>query len=112
MSAIADVKPALDINPVGDQLIDFGEECIRIENHAVSDRASHSGVENAARNLVQDERLIADVHSMTRIRAALISHHPVGTLGQNIDELALPLVAPLRTDDDDGASLRIEHSVD
>src|SRR6476660_2930950 len=47
---------------------------------------------------------------MSGIRSALISHHPVGTLSEDIDKLTLPFVTPLRTNDYHCARLRIEHA--
>jgi len=37
------------------------------------------------------------------VGAALIANYPVGTLSENVNELALALVPPLGADDDDGA---------
>lgn len=109
--AIAHVESSLNIDTVSDQLIDFREQSIGIEDHSITDCASYSGMEDAARDLVENERFLADVNRVAGVGTALISHDPVGPLGDNVDELSLPLVAPLRTDDDDGASLRIEHSI-
>ncbi len=43
------------------------------------------------------------------VRPALVPHDPVGTLGQNVDQLPLPLISPLRADDDDGPGVGVEH---
>jgi hypothetical protein len=107
VSAVAYIESALNIDAVSNELVDFREERIGIENHSIPNRASNAGMQNPARNLVQNERLLADVNGVAGVGPTLISHHPVGTLGDNVDELSLPLIAPLRTDDDDGASLRI-----
>jgi hypothetical protein len=58
---------------------------------------------------MEDDLGVADVHGVPGIGAALISDDPVGPLGEHVDELPLPLVSPLRADDDDGAPVRIEH---
>jgi hypothetical protein len=39
----------------------------------------------------------------------LVAHHPVGSLGDHVDELPLPFVSPLRTDDYDSAGAVVEH---
>ena len=67
------------------------------------------GVKNPARNLVQHERLVADVHRVAGVRATLIANDPVRALGEHVDELSFAFVAPLGADDDDGACFRIEH---
>jgi hypothetical protein len=42
--------------------------------------------------------LITDDQGMAGIVAALVAHDDVGVLGEDIDDLALPFVAPLHTD--------------
>jgi hypothetical protein len=111
MNTIAHVESALHVDSIGDQLIYFGEESIGIENHSISNGASNARMQNSAGDLVKHEGLVANVHGMTRICPTLISHHPVGTLGDHVDELSLSLIPPLRTDDHNGAGLRIEHSI-
>ena len=69
----------------------------------VSDRATHAWVQDPARNLMEHERLVADVYSVACVGATLIPDYPVGALGEDIHELALAVVPPLGADDDDGA---------
>ena len=111
MRAVADVQPAFDVDPVPHDLVHFGEQRLGIEDDTVPDGAAHAGVQYAARHLVEHERLGADVHRMPGVRAALVAHHPIGTLGQDVDELALALIAPLGADYDNGPRLCIEHGV-
>ena len=103
--AIADVEAPLDVHAVAHELVDLGEQRLGVEHDAVADRAPHARVQDAARNLVEHGRAVADVHGVAGVRAALVAHHPVGALGQDVDELALPFIAPLRADDDDRAGL-------
>ena len=110
MCAIAYIQAALNIDSVRDQLIDLGEQRVGIENDAVPDRASHTGMHDPARDLVQNERFVADVNGVPCIRSALIAHDPVGSLRDDVDELSLPFIAPLRPNYYDGARLRIEHA--
>jgi hypothetical protein len=60
-------------------------------------------VQNPARNLVEHERLVADMYGVPGVGSALIANYPIGALGEDVDELALALVPPLGADDDDGA---------
>src|SRR6185503_4653505 len=50
-----------------------------------------------------------NVHRMAGVRPALIANHPVSALGEHVHQLALALVSPLRSDDDDGTCICIEH---
>ncbi len=109
MRAIAEVQPARDIDAVLDEGVDLIEEALRVEHHAIPDRAAHALLQDPARHLVQHRRLVPDVHRVSRIRSTLIAHHPIGALGEHVDELPLPLVPPLGADDNDGAGLGVEH---
>ena len=66
-------------------------------------------VQDARRNLAQDEVRVADDDGMAGVRAALVAHDQVGPLGEDVDELALALVPPLRPDDHHAGGLRVEH---
>jgi hypothetical protein len=50
---------------------------------------------------VEDELLRSHVDGVSRVGSALISRNDVDILGEDVDDLSLPLVAPLGTDDDD-----------
>ena len=58
---------------------------------------------------MQHEGAVAEIDGVPGVRAPLISHHPVGALGQHVHELPLPFVAPLRADDDHDTRIRTEH---
>ena len=107
--AVAHVEATLHVDAVAHELVDLREQRLRIEHHAVADRAAHPGMQDAARDLVEDERRIADVDRVAGVRAALVAHHPVGALGEHVHELALALVAPLGADDDNGSCRGVEH---
>src|SRR5262249_58498529 len=51
---------------------------------------------------LQDHRSTVVDHAVTRVGATLVAHHPVVLAGQEIDDLPLALVPPLRADDDGG----------
>ena len=110
MGALAHVQPPLHVHTIGDQLVDFREQRLRVHDHAVADRTPHAGVQDAARDLVQHERFVPDMHGVAGIRPALIAHHPIGLLGEDIHQLALPLVAPLGTHYHHRTCRRIEHA--
>src|SRR5882762_7611029 len=103
MRAVAYVEPSLDVDTIGNELVDLREKGLDIQYDSVADRAPHARMENSARDLMEDERLVPDLDGVTGVGAALIANYPVGALRENINELALALVSPLGTDDDDCA---------
>ncbi len=99
--AVAHIETPFDIDAISHELVDLRKERLGIEHDAVPDRAAHAGMENAARDLMEDEGAVAELHGVTSICAALVTHHPIGALGDHVHELSLPFVAPLRADDDE-----------
>ena len=79
------------------QLVDFGEQRLRIDDDAVADDARDAGVEDARRNQTEDELRAVDVHGVAGVVPALISGDDVEARREEIDDLALALVTPLRT---------------
>ena len=56
--------------------------------------------DHAARRLADLERLVADDDRVPGVRPALVAADEIGTLREQVDDLALALVSPLRADDD------------
>src|SRR5712671_4973441 len=67
VSAIAHIEAAFDIDAIGYQLVYLGEERFDVENDAVADRAPYAWVQDPARNLVEHERLVADVYGVAGV---------------------------------------------
>ena len=67
-------------------------------------------VQDPARDLVQHEAARSEVDRMPGIRPALVSHDPICALGQDVDELALALIAPLCADHDNRPSTLVKHA--
>ena len=109
MRAFADVQPSFDVDASLDETVDLVEERVGIEHHAVPDGASHAGLQNAARDLVEHEGAVAEIHGVAGVGTALVANDPISPLGEHVDELSLSLVAPLRTNDDDDVRFRTEH---
>ena len=59
---------------------------------------------------MQHELAGAGVDGVPGVGAPLIAHDQIGPLGEDVDELSLPLVAPLGTHHHDAVRLRSEHS--
>ena len=82
------------------QFRDLVEKGLRIEHHAVADHGEFRRPQHAGRQQRQFVGLAVDDERMAGIVAALEAHDDVGLLRQPVDDLALPLVAPLGADDD------------
>ena len=58
--------------PLLRQLVDLGEQRLRIDDHAVADDAGDAGMQDAGRNQPQDELLAVDVDGVPGVVSALI----------------------------------------
>lgn len=100
--------------PVGDrttlrEAVQFREELLRVQHHAIADDAGSPRVQDARGDLVEHVLLIADDDGVPGVRAALVAHHQVGSLGEHVHQLALPLITPLRAHYDDTSGAGVEH---
>jgi hypothetical protein len=66
-----------------------------VDHHPRPDDAQDAGVEDAAGNEAQDEALVADDHRVAGVVAAVVARHHLHLLGEQVDDLAFALVAPL-----------------
>ena len=55
MGAVGDEDPAGRVDAALGELVELGEEGLGLEHDAVADDAGHAGVQDARRNLAQDE---------------------------------------------------------
>src|SRR5690606_38802511 len=74
--AVAHIEAPLHVDSVAHELVNLVEQRVRIENDTVADRAPDAFVHDAARDLVQHERAVADVHRMASVRTSLVPHDP------------------------------------
>ncbi len=100
--------PSGDIDITSDEGVVFLEELFHVEDDAVAQEAAGAGVEDAGRDLVEDEFLRPHMHGVARIGAALVAGHHIDRLRKDVDDLSLAFVAPLAPDDD-GARTRSRH---
>ena len=70
----------------------------RVDDDAVADHAELAGVEDSRRDQVELERLAVADDRVPGVVAALEADHGVGALGEEVDDLALSLIAPLGAD--------------
>ena len=79
--------------------VDLVDEDLCIDDAARADHRPGAG-DDAARHLPELPRLAADDDRVPGVGPALIAAHDVRILGEQVDDLALALVAPLRADHD------------
>ncbi len=84
-----------------DQHAALGQQRLERQHHAVADEAAHVLAQDAGGNQRQDGLLAADHQGVAGVVAALEARHRGDALGEQVDDLALALVAPLGADDDD-----------
>ena len=94
--AVADHQAALDEDAELLELLDLGEQRRRIDHHPVAEHADRVRVEDARGNQPQHELRARDEDRVPRVVAALVPGHGREMWSEQIDELALALVAPLR----------------
>ena len=92
---------AREVDALRAQLVQLAGQHLRVDHDAVADRAQLAGIEDPGRDQVE-----LPVHAVAHDRvagvvAALEADHHVGLLGQQVDDLALALVAPLGAHDHD-----------
>jgi hypothetical protein len=90
-----------EVDALGTQVVELVGEDLRVDHHAVADRAQLARIEDAAGDQVE---LPLDAVANDRVPgvvAALEADDEVGVLGEEVGDLALALVAPLGADDDD-----------
>ena len=81
------------------EIVELGDQHLRVDDAAVADHA-RLAADDPARECADLVRLVADDDRVAGVRAALVAADDVGVLGEQVDDLALPLVTPLRADDD------------
>ena len=89
----------LHVDAARAQAVDLADQDRRVDDDAVADDAARARVEDARRDQVELELLLAADDRVAGVVAALEAHDDVGVLGEQVDDLALALVAPLGADD-------------
>ena len=101
MRPVADEQPAVDLDAQRLQPVELLEQLAQVEHRAVADDDALVGTEHARRHVVQRVALLADGHGVTGVGSTLETGHDVEAFGEQVDDLALALVAPLGPDDGD-----------
>ena len=81
------------------EAVDLLDQHRGVDDDAVADDGRDERVEDAARHELERERLTVDDDGVPGVVAALVPDDHRHLLGEEVGELALPLVAPLGADD-------------
>jgi hypothetical protein len=93
-----DPQVVADRDSTFSETVDLANELERIEYDAVADDAEFRGIEDAGWHEVHGVSLTAHRHGVARIGAAVVPDDDIMPTCQQIDDLALALVAPLQAD--------------
>ena len=80
------------------ELVDLGEQRLRIDDDAVADHAGDAVVEDAGRQQPQHELAAVGVHRVPGVVSALVARDDREMRRQQIDDLALAFITPLRAE--------------
>jgi hypothetical protein len=94
---LAHADPPLDGDTTGLQAFVFLTEAERVDHHTVAQQTPLFWVEDPRWNLVQNEFIVPDMYGMTGVGPTLVTGDHMYVLGEDIDNLSLPFVAPLAT---------------
>ena len=89
---------AAGVDALGGQAVELLEQHGGVDDDAVADDRRDVVVQDAARHQLEGEGLAVDDDAVTGVVATLVAHDHVHLAGQEVGELALPLVAPLGPD--------------
>ncbi len=81
----------------------LGEERFGVQDHGGPDHAPHPRVQNPGRDLMEDDLLPGHDDRVAGIGPSLIAGDHVGAGGEQVRDLALALVPPLKAHDDETA---------
>jgi hypothetical protein len=88
------------------ELVELADQYLRVDHAPGAEHAQGARIENPGRDVVELVRLAAGDDRMAGVRAALVPADEVRVAGEQVDDLALAFVAPLRADDDGGGHRR------
>src|SRR5690606_5593804 len=96
---VRDEQASIDLIPQVADHPDFLHHGYGIDHDPISDDAGHVLVENATRNEMEHECLVTPADRVTCVRAALVARYDVHVAAEQINDLALALISPLRSND-------------
>jgi hypothetical protein len=81
------------------ELVDLLEQDAGIDDAPGPDDADRAGIEDSGGDVAEGEALAVADDRVAGVRTALVAAHDVGPLREEVDNLSLAFVAPLRAHD-------------
>ena len=100
VGGVGDVE-ALDADPGGREAVQLLDERDRVHDGAAADDALLAGPEDSRRDQLENEAPVAEHDGVPGIRTARVARDDVHAGSDQVDDLPLPLVAPLGPHDHD-----------
>src|SRR5207245_3848545 len=99
MSVITDDEVVADVDAGFPQVLDFFKKSRRVDDHAVGDHRSNIRPKHAGGEKREFERLAVADDGVAGVGPAVVANDDIVLVGEEIDDLAFGLVAPLQADD-------------
>jgi len=90
------MQAPVHVNPGFGQGVQLHDQSGGIDHHSRPDHRMLAGTQNAARNQLKDKTAAVEDDSVAGVVATRAARDVVKGCGEIVDDLALPLVAPLR----------------
>src|SRR5574337_1911675 len=100
MRVFADKEVLLNLDVQPAKLIHFPDKGGQVNHHTVPQDAHLPFPQYARRDQMQDDLLLFYDNRMAGVGPTLVAGHLIEILGEKINNLPLPFIAPLRTDHD------------
>ncbi len=104
MRLLAHAYPPLEGDTASLQAVVLFAEAECVDYHTVAKQTPLSRVEDSRGNLVQNEFIVPDMDGVPGVGPTLVTGDHMHVLREDIDDLALPFVAPLATQHDSAAA--------
>ena len=100
LRSIGDQQATVGLDPRRLEAVDLFQQRRRRDHHAVTEHTLLFRVKDPGWDQVEREVPIGELHRMAGVMPALEANDGVETGTNQVDDLALTFVAPLKTDDD------------
>src|SRR5262249_29045223 len=97
VSAVADKKVPGHRNPGGFERVDLRKQRGGVNYQPIADHRLLARTENTAWDQLQNILLLPDIYRVPGVVPTLVAHHDVELFREQVDNLSLALIAPLRS---------------
>ena len=111
VGAVGELQVLAHLDARGPEARDLGDEGPRVDDEAVADDVQDPLPADAGRDEAEGEVAVFELDGVAGVVAALVARDDVEGGGDQVDDLPLPLVAPLPPDDHEGVAGRIHRTI-